>query len=99
MSVIIIALSGMPCADGAPSFNKSPQTVQSDSNSHTNHDNDACSPFCVCNCCTGIGFFEVKQPASADIFVSALIEKQLPQYTSTLFANFQHSIWQPPKIS
>jgi len=47
----------------------------------------------------GIGFFEVKQHVSNDIFVSALIKKQLPQYTSALFSNFQDSIWQPPKIS
>jgi len=99
LSIYIIALSGIPCADGQAVVGKSQVSVKAESNSHNDHDDDSCSPFCVCNCCQSPGFLKMAEYASSKDMIPAIIEIQLPQYTSTLFSNFQNTIWQPPKIS
>jgi hypothetical protein len=94
-----MALSGIPCADGQTVAVKSEVSVSAGSNSHNDHNDDSCSPFCVCNCCQSPGFLKMAEYASSDAIAPPIIEIQLPQYTSTLFPNFQNTIWQPPKIS
>jgi len=99
-AVIFTVLSCIPCADGAVHPENSSNIAQNSNDSQkSNQHSDACSPFCVCSCCQGIGFFKLAEFIPSENFVSAIVEKQLPQYTSTLFSSFQNSIWQPPKIS
>jgi hypothetical protein len=99
-SIYIIALSCMPCADAAINIGNNPVSYHTDTNSSSdNHHEDACSPFCICNCCNCAGFYKSNDYTKTNAFVNTSIEKQTTEYTSTLFSNFQNSIWQPPQIS
>ncbi len=103
LSIYLIALSCLPCADMEVS-SAAHKVVEISSNhdekSH-NHDkeNDLCSPFCSCNCCGSqiVSYFKVSNFSFA--IVSKNIKTQLPSYTSKFASNFYGSIWQPPQIA
>ena len=103
LSIYLIALSCLPCADMEVS-SAAHKAVEISSNhdekSH-NHDkeNDLCSPFCSCNCCGSqiVSYFKVLSFNFA--VVSKTIKTQLPSYTSKFASNFYGSIWQPPQIA
>ncbi|MBC7845368.1 MAG: hypothetical protein H7Y10_02620 [Flavobacterium sp.] len=65
---------------------------------HT-HDNDSCSPLCICNCCGCQSFVYNAVYNYNFIAVKILIDKTIPEYKSILSSNFFGSIWQPPQIA
>ncbi|WP_319802307.1 DUF6660 family protein [Flavobacterium sp. N1736] len=100
LSIYLIVLSGLPCADTLVSETKS-HTTQIVSQSHEqSHEkgSDLCPPFCSCNCCTT----QVLNSAPVISWIfnidSSLIKKPLSTYNSILISNFYGSIWQPPQI-
>jgi hypothetical protein len=96
LSIIILILSCMPCADKEQDVPFEKETVNN--SSKQNHDNDVCSPLCVCNCCGRQGFV-YNTISTCNIFsVKTIIDKKLPEYKSIIASNFYGSIWQPPKI-
>jgi hypothetical protein len=100
LSIYLIALSFLPCADlEVNSLVHISKELSSDNENHShNKEKDLCSPFCICNCCGAqiSGYF----PTITFDFpaVSAIIKLPLPTYKSILSANFFGSIWQPPQI-
>ncbi|MES1216492.1 MAG: hypothetical protein ABUT20_13330, partial [Bacteroidota bacterium] len=64
-------------------------------NSHDQHGEKTCTPFCYCSCCpasvfTGTGNHEAlieENPASSKAI-----------YTPSFYSFNFHSIWQPPKL-
>ena len=100
MSIYLMALSNMPCADMEVD-SVAHKTAQFSSEANHSHDksNDLCSPFCACNCCGA----QVLSYESAPVFDFpadySVITKQLPNYTSVFASNFYGSIWQPPQIA
>ncbi|MCD0464792.1 DUF6660 family protein [Flavobacterium sp. ENC] len=100
LSVYLIVLSSLPCAD----------SLQSDSIAHTNemvsqtestsHDkeSDLCPPFCTCNCCAAQVLNTTPVIAWSFDESTPLIKKPLSSYHSVFTSNFYGSIWQPPQI-
>lgn len=91
----LILLSCLPCADMEQDVSCHKVTINSESN-HT-HNNDACSPLCLCNCC-GLQTFAHNAIHYNFTTVKILIDKKVPEYKSILTSNFCGSIWQPPQI-
>jgi hypothetical protein len=96
-SFYIILLSGMPCVDAEPTLLHEKVTLNDSSQHH--HDNDSCSPLCICNCCGTPGFAYDTIPVYAFFSVPILIDKKTPEYQSISASNFYGSIWQPPQIN
>ncbi|WPO77728.1 DUF6660 family protein [Flavobacterium sp. KACC 22761] len=100
LSIYLMALSNMPCADMEVNSAMHKTAQFSSENSHTHDkDNDLCSPFCACNCCGAqvlsyqpVAVFQFSLPSS-------LITNPLPNYNSVFISNFYGSIWQPPQIA
>lgn len=87
----------MPCADAEPIVSHSKVTISNQSSQH--HNNDACSPLCICSCC-GCQGFAYNTPYAYNLFsIKILIDKKVPEYKSILTSNFYGSIWQPPQIN
>lgn len=100
LSLYLMALSNMPCADMEVD-SAAHKIAQFSSEANHSHDkqNDLCSPFCACNCC-GAQVLTYQTSLSFDFPVSySIISIQLPDYTSVVTSNFFGSIWQPPQIA
>ncbi len=86
----------MPCADAEPIVSYNKVTINNQSNQH--HDNDTCSPLCICSCygCQGFAYNTIYNYIF--FYVKTTIDKKIPEYKSILASNFYGSIWQPPQI-
>ena len=54
LSIIILALSVVPCSDN-DNCNQPTTELSSDHSGHE-HQEDSCTPFCTCSCCGCAGF-------------------------------------------
>jgi hypothetical protein len=100
ISIYLIALSCLPCADMEVNSPAHALTALSSSNEKHSHDkeNDLCPPFCVCNCCGAQLLSYIPVISFGFNIVSTIITISLPTYKSILSSNFYGSIWQPPQI-
>lgn len=97
LSIVFLLLSCLPCAD--MEGDDSSQTLVEKSSTEHNQDIDACSPFCVCNCCSSHVFAFDNAICSLDVLiVKMIVENKIPEYKSVIASNFFRSIWQPPQI-
>ncbi|WP_124020643.1 DUF6660 family protein [Flavobacterium aquariorum] len=97
LSIVFLLLSCLPCADKGG--NSLSQTLVEKSSSEHNQDYDACSPFCICNCCSSQIFAFDTTICSLDlVIIKKTIENKIPEYKSIFASNFFGSIWQPPQI-
>ncbi len=94
--IYVFSLACMPCVDEIDHncTNQSEQSAHQTS-SQNHHQSSACSPFCVCVCCN-------VNVVVANYFVSTnptVIQRKsyVPVYEN-IISNYNHSIWQPPKI-
>jgi hypothetical protein len=97
MSIIVLALSCMPCMDEASAMKneKAKIEISKPGTEQTTDHNDSCSPFCTCDCCAGFSInhsmtsFSILDLTSSNIYSSFLpshlIRVSLP-------------IWQPPRV-
>ncbi len=95
MAVAVLLLSCVPCADATTSV-VAKLKVESTHTGTGNHDEaDACSPFCICSCCSGFSInhsaFSLTKPTS---FVDMYFNNFLSSYESEIHTPF----WQPPRI-
>ena len=100
LSIVVLVLSCMPCADAVGGCIGSHQTITA-SQAHNQANgfdpcNDNCSPFCSCSCCSGftITNYVVLAPGQ---FVATF----KPDYNKYLFAeipDISFPVWQPPQI-
>ncbi|WP_317126130.1 DUF6660 family protein [Flavobacterium nackdongense] len=97
LSIIFLLLSCLPCADMEHDTSYNKVTISNESN-HT-HDNDSCSPLCICNCCGCQSFVYNAIYHYNFVSVKIIIDKKVPEYKSILASNFFGSIWQPPQIA
>jgi len=98
LTVIVLTLNCMPCADNPDAMNNSDaKTELSKPGKQQEHnDTDACSPFCTCNCCTGFTFLFV--PYQIDHSISLSAEKTVSHLSSKI-SDIALPVWQPPRIS
>jgi hypothetical protein len=88
----------MPCADSQSNISFARGEITQKSHSH--HDTDACSPWCICNCCGCQGFSYQNAYSYHIISNEELIERtKISDYKSILTSTFSGSIWQPPKLA
>ena len=92
-----MTLSCMHCADMEDVVSCNKVSINKES-SHS-HNNDACSPLCICNCCGCQGFVYNPIYNFNFITVKILIDKTIPEYKSRITCNYFGSIWQPPQIA
>jgi hypothetical protein len=97
LSIMFLLLSCLPCAD--MEGNDFSQTLVEKSTSEHNQENDTCSPFCICNCCSSQVFAFDTTICNLDfVVIKKIAENKIPEYKSILTSNFYGSIWQPPQI-
>lgn len=96
MSVIILALSFVPCADNN-SVNQSQEiSLHQDSDNHQHH-SDFCSPLCVCSCC-GTIVAQIEGQADFEIKTYEIYSSQENLLKPRFPSDISFSIWEPPKI-
>jgi hypothetical protein len=96
MAVLFLALSCLPCADGAVIRGKAKTELIAISDQQDDEHEDACSPFCQCACCAGLS-----------ISHSILGITYKIHYYDKTYTSFSHSeiieislpIWQPPQLA
>ncbi|WP_460684625.1 DUF6660 family protein [Niabella aquatica] len=96
MTVYLFTLSCMPCADRDEYvMNAEIKALNtSTANSHE-HENDHCTPICVCSCCSVFITFQQAFSSAKPVFF--IRKHQICKSTfSFLFIN---NIWQPPKTN
>nr|WP_294921694.1 DUF6660 family protein [uncultured Flavobacterium sp.] len=101
LSLIILIISCMPCADKETNNNVQDPVLFSAMEMDHSHDkqSDMCSPFCICNCC-GVQVLSYAPAITFEFPLPAkMIKSALPSYTSVFASNFFGSIWQPPQIA
>ena len=97
MALMVLAFSMLPCADeGAVTEGKAgvelAQTMpQNDPGDH----NDACSPFCICSCCSG---FSVTARMPVAFTVSSFFQTAFTSYIGDRLYTVALPIWQPPRL-
>jgi hypothetical protein len=92
----ILVLSLAPCSDSVE-CDEGNKTEQSHNNHK--HENESCTPFCICACCGQHAFSKFNYPAEQSILKPENLCNSKAIYTQTFISQFSASIWQPPKIS
>ena len=88
---LILALSSVPCSD---TVNETDNTVQTEN--HSDHSDDGCTPFCTCACC-GIAIpFEVLIFENENLNVTII--SHTFKYKTEFTQGFITSIWHPPTV-
>jgi hypothetical protein len=104
-TVYMFALSLVPCGDGGGGIveiaNHFFGIEHQDASDHEQHSNtcndDLCSPFCICSCCSSV----LDSPVKLPFVVRSLAS--IPGTKPSFVPNFIHSsfpafIWQPPQF-
>ncbi|HWK99620.1 MAG TPA: DUF6660 family protein [Parapedobacter sp.] len=104
LAIYMMAVFLMPCADRykMEAFQIHNEAAEATlQGSHDHPDNaDACSPFCLCNCCGAIsGLVFHWNVISFSEIRPVEMAKPNPQYISLFIPRYIGEIWQPPKIS
>jgi hypothetical protein len=99
-SIYIFVLSTMPCGDekNCNEFSETHTSIVSDNSQNNSHQEEDCSPFCICSCCGCQGFNVAPFPIVIITF-SQSDEKKVTPYQSQFLSNYIANIWQPPKIA
>lgn len=97
MSIYMIVLSCIPCADAAPGVNTPEQTFISADADSADHAPaaDLCSPLCICTCCAGFAL-QTATPKVSPTFFNILVPA--PAYRPGAIPQPSFSIWQPPQL-
>lgn len=98
ISFYILVVSLLPCGDMSECHENTKVSFSASTN-HDNHkhDNETCSPFCICSCC-GSTVINLDNMATFSDFV-LLHSKAFPVFKQTFISVEYFHIWQPPKIS
>ena len=96
LTILLFALNFIPCKDAAaPKDAKAAVELPGAHNDSDKHDDDSCSPLCICSCCS------VVPMPSPVIAVETIVERVHPVlasvYTDQLL-DISLPIWQPPQL-
>lgn len=85
----------MPCNDeqDCKQSGHTEQVAQADQH---DHENEVCTPFCVCSCCAAHIFF---QDFVNDFSITTVITTVYTQPASADISSAIIPIWQPPKLT
>lgn len=96
MALIVLAMSTIPCADGAVAMSKAKTEIQKTNHQQNDHPTRDCSPFCSCSCCTGS---PIPQHVVKLIFVKPELIRNYNSVYSSPIKEISLSIWQPPQLA
>ncbi|WP_293302335.1 DUF6660 family protein [Pedobacter sp. UBA4863] len=95
----MLALTSLYCSDVANSCNDGLSKIEVlQTHDHNQDNDDTCSPFCYCSCCSVITTtfdfisFQIKKPKVA------FFNKKLLLGDFDVVSNYYGNIWNPPKI-
>ena len=95
-SIYILVLSLAPCSDSVE-CDEGNKTEQSHNNHK--HENENCTPFCICACCGQPVASNINYPVAQTVSKPEIFNKSISIYNQTFISQFNANIWQPPKIS
>lgn len=97
-AVYLLSLAVHPCNDQETcrdEIKTGYEQIETDNHEHSNAEQDFCSPFCICQCCS------IQAQQAVNVVIS------LPDYSSAETINtyfpqavkiLPHSFWQPPRV-
>ncbi|KIO76393.1 hypothetical protein TH53_15080 [Pedobacter lusitanus] len=90
--VLVLALNLVPCGDAVAALNGNTKIEKAH---HTERNNDNCSPFCNCACCSTASVIK-----DTLIIVSPVEDHipALPAHQAGKFITVDLPIWQPPQL-
>ena len=92
--IYLLALSCMPCSDSTETSAGTEVTV-SPAGNHEEHSKEACTPFCVCSCCSVSVFYN--QPVKITAAKPAIHSTTYFIQQDNNIRTTQNAIWQPPR--
>lgn len=94
--VVMLLVSFLPCAD-AKAFGSPVKTKLALTKTHRqgNHQQDVCPPFCQCQCCSIVSFY---QPAQTELLPVAGYHPPYLSQPEKAAIHKPHDIWQPPQL-
>jgi hypothetical protein len=90
MSILVLALTLIPCSDTA--------CTTDTAHSHKEDKTDECTPFCICDCCGAQITLTSFNFGTPERQFHTLSEETNQLYISSYIPGFYGHIWQPPKI-
>lgn len=98
ISIIILALSFVPCTDSISPNQESQSlsTSHQESRNHKQH-SDFCSPLCVCSCC-GTVVAQIEADSGIETYQEQTSTLKESIFKQNLPTDLYYSIWEPPKI-
>jgi hypothetical protein len=94
-TLYLSALSVFPCSDGVACADDESAIAVSDE--HDAQEEDHCSPFCICACCSA--HVQLSYSISMHALVQVpLMTLQIPDLSGVLSDN-ANTIWQPPRTA
>lgn len=95
MAIYVFGLSLMTCTDGMHKDDCGTAIHIHDAGDMPHHEEEACTPFCVCSCCGSPFIAKLAFTFTVQPCVNEQLVIPSPKCTSAI----PPSIWQPPKIS
>lgn len=98
VAIYMVLLSIAPCGDkdDCKILPTQQTTISiSDHNSTEPHTEEACTPFCSCNCCS------ISMMKTVPLYPIVVIEELLDKdkfYSNSKLPKTEHPIWQPPRL-
>lgn len=93
LSIVILSMVLMPCADEPVSSAESQSTILLDhSDNHDAEHHDLCSPFCSCECCHS----NYSHGSILDLAWAVLFDQFSIEHSFTFHSRISFSIWDPP---
>jgi len=94
-SLYFITLVTIPCGD-KDDCNETNHTAQTAQAENHEHQDEACTPFCVCSCCAT---HCVNTTSQNQIVIASIEVKSYREFPTSKVQGAVLPIWQPPKIS
>ncbi|MBS1760547.1 MAG: hypothetical protein JST23_10530 [Bacteroidetes bacterium] len=98
-AVYVMLLPALPCVDkGEANISSIENSLNTASHQEDQHSDEACSPFCNCNCCgqTIASAFHFSKQTSERVIISSY--KTILYNSIILPSGHFGNIWQPPRI-
>lgn len=95
LMILILAMNFKPCADELISQEPSIEVTFQKTSDHQHEQEDGCSPFCYCACCSVRAHCEF--PDVTVPFLSQVAVKN-PAFTSSYLHQITLPVWQPPQL-
>jgi len=97
LSLITLCLSLYPCGDADTCIDEQrPDPIAGSDHEHSPRDEDSCTPFCVCSCCST--HMQVPLDFSLSLFLENHNTKVSTFYLDRPLLMDGLSIWQPPRL-